>query len=152
MNKDRIKRVQQDRDGNIVVEIVKYNVVSCLFHSVFGFLTFIVLIGGIVSFVAGARILSIVAIVVATLLWAWTWIHSNDVLKKNVYPSVLLDYLKQSKSSVVDENTVARFDPHRDYIECLGTDGALYYFHVEFLMERLPLYAVKILTSPITNE
>ena len=134
-----------------MVTIEKYNVITCLFHSVFGLLTLMSLAGGIMGVIMGKTIVAIVAFVVVAFLWAATWLNANDSLKKSIYTNILIDHLK-SQDAKVPAPVLARFFPSQDYIECLGEDGIISCYTVEFLMEKLLLYIVKIHTRPKQDE
>ena len=144
---NRIKQQTVDKDGSIVITIRKYNAISCLFHSLFGLLMLGLLLGGIAILVKGKTIEAIVAFVICVLLWAAAWLNANDSLKKRIYTKALLEHLKSLNPEMV-EPVIARFYPSGDYIECLERNGAVRRYSVEFVMEKLPMYVVKIHTRP----
>lgn len=143
----RIKQQTVDKDGNIVITIRKYNAISCLSHSLFGLLMLGLLLGGIAILVKGKTIEAIVAFVICVLLWAAAWLNANDSLKKRIYTKALLEHLKSLNPEMV-EPVIARFYPSGDYIECLERNGTVRRYLVEFVMEKLPMYVVKIHTRP----
>lgn len=144
---NRIKQQTEDKDGSIVITIRKYNAISCLFHSLFGLLMLGLLFGGIAFLVKGKTIVAIVAFVMCVFLWAAAWLNSNDSLKKRVYTTALLEHLK-AQNPEMPEPVIARFYPSGDYIECLERNGTVRRYLVEFVMEKLPMYVVKIHTRP----
>ena len=143
----RIKQQTVDKDRNIVITIRKYNAISCLSHSIFGLLMLGFLLGGIAILVQGKTIVAIVAFVMCVFFWAAAWLNANDSLKKRVYTAALLEHLK-AQNPEMPEPVIARFYPSGDYIECLERNGAVRRYSVEFVMEKLPLYVVKIHTRP----
>lgn len=143
----RIKQQTVDKDGNIVIAIEKYTAILCLFHSIFGYMLFVLLAGGIMSLVLGEPVVAIVAFVLCAFLWAAAWLNANDSLKKRVFTTVLLEHLK-SLAPEKREPVIARFYPDIDCIECLESDGRVQRYRVEFVMEKLPLYVVRIHTKP----
>lgn len=143
----RIKQQTVDKDGNIVITIRKYNAIPCLFHSLFGLLMIGLLFGGIAILVKGKTIVAIVAFVMCVFLWAAAWLNANDSLKKRVYTTALLGHLK-AQNPEMPEPVIARFYSSGDYIECLERDGTVRRYLVEFVMENLPMYVVRIHTRP----
>ena len=144
--KDRIVNTTIDRDNNIVVTIRKYGWLLCLFHS-FWVLPFILCMAGVVVLsVRQQWTTAIVILIFAFLSWIKAWLNSNDKLKSRIYIALLRDFMR--KSMPEDELPIMiRYDSDRYVIEAMMKDGELRTYKVEHIMEKLPLYAVKIHTT-----
>ncbi len=141
----RIKKLVVDKDRNLVLTIEKYNAVICLFHSFYGIFVLVFLTGGICSLIMREAICAIVALVFSLFLWSAAWLNANDSLKKRIFTSALLEHFK-TQCPEKQEPVLARFYPSLDYIECLEGDGSMNRYSVECVMEKLPLYVVRIHT------
>lgn len=144
--KDRIVNKTIDRDNNIVVTIRKYGWLKCLFHSIWGIVVLLCM-AGFVSLLAKQQwVAAIVLLIFSTLAWAKAWLHSNDKLKSCIYITLLKDFLRKSMSEE-DLPIIIRYDFDGYVIKTMMKDGELRDYKVEHIMEKLPLYAVKIHTK-----
>ena len=89
---------------------------------------------------------AIVILIFAFFSWLKAWLNSNDKLKSRIYIALLRDFMR--KSMPEDELPIMiRYDSDRYVIEAMMKDGELRTYNVEHIMEKLPLYAVKIHTT-----
>ena len=135
-----------DKDNNIIVTIRKYGWVTCLFHSIWS-LSLVLCLAGFVGLLAiQLWVAAIVFLIFAAIAWAKAWLHSNDKLKSRIYITLLKDFLKKSTSEE-DLPIIIRYDSDGYVIETMMKDGEFRTYKVEHIMEKLPLYAVKIHTK-----
>ena len=144
---NRILSQTIDEAKNIVITIKKYNVILCLFHSLYGIVTFIFLAGSISAIFMTKHTMAIVASVFGVLFWIGAWLNANDNLKKHIYTTVLLEFIK-NKCPGIQSPVYAVFHPSLDYIECIKSSGAINRYMVEYIMEKRSLYTVRIHTKP----
>lgn len=149
--KDRIVNTVIDRDNNIVVTIRKYGWLTCMFHSLWSIVLVLFIAGALFLLVKQEWVAVIVFLIFAALAWGKTWLHSNDKLKSRIYITLLRDFLKKS---MPEEGLpiIIRYNPDAYVIETMIKDGDMRTYKVEHLMEKLPLYAVKIHTKPLKKE
>ena len=149
--KDRVVNTTIDRDNNIVVTIRKYGWLTCIFHSFWSIVLVLFIAGALFLLVKQQWVAVIVFLIFAALAWAKAWLHSNDKLKSRIYITLLKDFLKKS---MPEKNIpiIIRYDSDGYFIETLMKDGELRTCKVEHIMEKLPLYAVKIHTKPLKDE
>lgn len=144
--KDRIVYTTIDRDNNIVVTIRKYGWFTCMFHSLWSIAFVLCIVGASFLLAKQQWVAVMVFLIFAALAWAKAWFHSNDKLKSHIYIALLKDFLRKSMSEE-DFPIIIRYDPDGYFIETMMKDGELRTYKVEHIMEKLPLYAVKIHTN-----
>lgn len=135
-----------DKDNNIVVTIRKYGWLTCLYHSIWSLALVLCLAGLVVLLAKEQWVAAIVFLIFAALAWTKAWLHSNDKLKRRIYITLLKDFLRKSMSEE-DLPIIIRYDSDGYFIETMMKDGELRTYKVEHIMEKLPLYAVKIHTN-----
>lgn len=140
-NTNRVKSAVVDRDGNLVVAIIKYSWFACLAHSLYSLPLFAILVGAVFSIVAKWWIVAAVLFVVCIIIWMKIWVDANDKLKKRIYPRLFIEYLAGESAEM---KSIVRFDPHTDLLLVITHSGEVKSHKVEFIMEDLPLYMVKI--------
>ena len=149
--KDRIVNTTIDGDNNIVVTIQKYGWLTCMFHSLWS-IVFVLCLFGVLFFLAKQQwVAVIVFLIFAALAWAKTWLHSNDKLKSRIYFTLLNEFLKKSMPEE-DLPIIIRYDYSGYTIETMKKDGDRRTYKVEHIIEKLPLYAVKIHTKPLDDK
>lgn len=149
--KDRIVNTTIDRDNNIVVTIRKYGWFTCMFHSLWS-VAFVLCIAGALFLLAKHQWGAVIVFLIFTALaWAKAWLHSNDKLKSRIYITLLKDFQRKSMPEE-DIPIIIRYDSDGYFIETMMKDGELRTYKIEHIMEKLPLYAVKIYTKPINDE
>lgn len=149
--KDRIVNTTIDGDNNIVVTIQKYGWLTCMFHSLWS-IGFVLCLFGVLFFLAKQQwVAVIVFLIFAALAWAKTWLHSNDKLKSRIYVTLLKEFLKKSMPEE-DLPIIIRYDYSGYAIETMKKDGDRRTYKVEHIIEKLPLYAVKIHTKPLDDK
>lgn len=149
--KDRIVNTTIDGDNNIVVTIQKYGWLTCMFHSLWS-IVFVLCLFGVLFFLAKQQwVAVIVFLIFAALAWAKTWLHSNDKLKSRIYVTLLNEFLKKSMPEE-DLPIIIRYDYSGYTIETMKKDGDRRTYKVEHIIEKLPLYAVKIHTKPLDDK
>lgn len=149
--KDRIVNTTIDGDNNIVVTIQKYGWLTCMFHSLWS-IVFVLCLFGVLFFLAKQQwVAVIVFLIFAALAWAKTWLHSNDKLKSRIYVTLLKEFLKKSMPEK-DLPIIIRYDYSGYTIETMKKDGDRRTYKVEHIIEKLPLYAVKIHTKPLDDK
>lgn len=141
----RIKKVVEDKDGNLVVAIMKYKTMECLFHSIYGLLAFFMVMMAIGY---NSWLWIGVPVLLFFFFWLKAWLHANDKLKKAIYPELLEDHLIAKKIIVVPFIS-KRFIPDVDYITCVSNNGEEQIYKVDFIHEQSALYVVKIYVSQI---
>lgn len=135
-----------DKDNNIIVTIRKYGWLTCLFHSIWS-LALVICLAGFVALLAKQQwVAEIVFLIFATFAWVKAWLHSNDKLKSRIYITLLMDFLRKSMSEE-DLPIIIRYDSDGYVIKTMMKDGERRNYKVEHIMEKLPLYAVKIHTN-----
>ena len=144
--KDRIIYTTIDRDNNIVVTIRKYGWFTCLLHSLWSIAIILCIAGALFLLVKQQWITIIVFSIFAAFAWAKAWLHSNDKLKSRIYITLLKDFLRKSMSEE-DLPIIIRYDSDGYFIKTMMKDGELKIYKIEHIMEKLPLYAVKIHTN-----
>lgn len=149
--KDRIVNTTIDGDKNIVVSIRKYGWLTCVFHSFWSIAFVLCIAGGVFLIVKQQWVAANVLLIFVALAWAKTWLHSNDKLKSRIYITLLKDFLEKSIPEE-DLPIIIRYDSDGYFIETMMKDGELRTYKVEHIMEKLPLYAVKIHTKPHKDE
>lgn len=149
--KDRIVNTTIDRDNNIVVTIRKYGCFACMFHSLWSVAFVFCIAGAWVPLAKQQWAAVMVFLILAALAWTKAWLHSNDKLKRRIYITLLTEFLKKSMTEE-EIPIIIRYDSDSYYIETMMKDGELRTYNVEYVMEKLPLYAVKIHTKPIKEE
>lgn len=149
--KDRIVNTTIDGDNNIVVTIRKSGWFTCVFHSFWSMAFVLFIAGALFLFVKQQWVAVIVFLIIAALAWAKAWLHSNDKLKSRIYITLLKNFLK---NSIPEEDLpiIIRYDSDGYFIETMMKDGELRTYKVEHIMEKLPLYAVKIHTKPLDDK
>lgn len=148
----RIRSLSVDKNGDVILAYDKYGWFMCLFHSLYGLLLLLLLVGCTIMLVCGWSLIAILAFVGAVFCWAGAWLNANDKLKKKLYPSILLEQLANKKVEVIDNILIIRYLVSGEYIEMLTKDGDLRRYAVEFLREDSPLYVVKIHTAAKTGK
>ena len=149
--KNRIVNTTIDRDNNIVVTIRKYGWLTCMFHSLWS-IVFVLCLFGVLFFLAKQQwVAVIVFLIFAALAWAKTWLHSNDKLKSRIYVTLLNEFLKKSMPEE-DLPIIIRYDYSGYTIETMKKDGDRRTYKVEHIIEKLPLYAVKVHTKPLDDK
>lgn len=138
----RIKKIAESEDS-IVVAIVKYNWLECLFHSFYGILFFLFLVVSILVIALGYEFWSLIPGVLCLFCWAEAWLNSNDKLKSRIYTEKLEAYLLK-RGKIAEPFMTKCFNHHSDSIECITANGEKQMYKVEFLQEQLPLYVVRI--------
>ena len=73
------------------------------------------------------------------------WVNANDNLKKRVYSGILEKYYEENNYGSI---SLMHYSPHQDLITVISSSGETHSYYVEFITEDLPLYIVKIHTSP----
>lgn len=149
--KDRIVNNTIDRDNNIVVTIRKYGWLTCVFHSFWSIVFFVCIAGVLFLFVKQQWVAGIVFLIFTAFAWTKAWLHSNDKLKSRIYISLFKDFLKKSMPED-DQPIIIRYDYVGYVIETMMKDGDMRTYKVEHIMEKLPLYAVKIHTKSLKEE
>lgn len=138
---NRVKSAVVDRDGNLVVAIKKYSWLSCLVHSFYSLLLIALLVGVVFSIVAKWWVVAAVLFVIGIVIWMQMWLDANDKLKKRLYPRLFIEHLDGESAEM---KSIVRFDPHTDLLSVVSDSGEIKNHKVEFIMEDLPLYMVKI--------
>lgn len=141
----RVKNVVVDGDGNLVVTIIKYSWFTCLFHSFYSLILLALLVGAVISLIEEWWMVSIVLFLIGIFMWMQTWVNANDRLKKRIYPRLFIEYLGNKS---LQTQGIVRFDPHTDLLFVVSPDGEIKRHKVEFVMEDLPVYMVKIHSLP----
>ena len=141
-----------DKNGDVILAYDKYGWFMCLFHSLYGLLVLLLLVGCTIMLVCGWSLIAILAFVGAVFCWAGAWLNANDKLKKKLYPSILLEQLANKEAEFIDNSLIIRYLVSGEYIEMLTKDGELRRYAVEFLREDSPLYVVKIHTAAKTGK
>ena len=132
-----------DKEGNMIVAICKYDVLSSLIHSAYGFLVLALFIGAITCVVREEWFWSLILFFLCLLFWLLAWVNANDKLKNRIYPTLLEQHLlKNSKISA--PFVIKSFSHNSNAIKCITDNGEEWSFKVEFLQEQLPLYVIKI--------
>ena len=149
--KDRILNTTIDGDNNIVVTIRKYGWLICMFHSLWSIVFILCLFGALFFLAKQQWVAVIVFLIFAALAWAKTWLHSNDKLKSRIYVTLLNEFLKKSMPEE-DLPIIIRYDYSGYTIETMKKDGDRRTYKVEHIIEKLPLYAVKIHTKPLDDK
>ncbi len=139
----RIIRNVIDKDGNLVVAILKYNSIMCLVHSGYGFLSLGLLLATVAVILLGAGFASILTGVLCLFFWLKAWLHANDKLKCGIYPDLLEQHLLKN-GGITSPFIIKRYYPDPSFIKCITVEGDEQSYKVEFLQEKLPLYVVKI--------
>lgn len=143
---ERVNKVVEDQEGNLVVAIRKYNWIECLFHSIYGFF-FLVFLTIIITLVVYSQwIWAIAAFVICMFCWAKSWLNANDRLKGHIY-TVLLEQHLLENHAITAPFIVKRYYSGIDSIKCVDEKGEVKEYKVEFIQEELPLYVVKIMTK-----
>ena len=137
----RAKCAVVDGDGNLVVTIVKYSWLTCLFHSFYSFLLLALLVGVVLSVVEQWWIVAVALFVFGIFIWMQIWVDANDKLKKRIYPKLFIEHFDGES---VEMKSIVRFDQHTDLLLVVPPSGEIKSHKVEFIMEDLPLYMVKI--------
>lgn len=148
----RIRSLSVDKNGDVILAYDKYGWFMCLFHSLYGLLVLLLLVGCTIMLVCGWSLIAILAFVGAVFCWAGAWLNANDKLKKKLYPSILLEQLANKEAEFIDNSLIIRYLVSGEYIEMLTKDGELRRYAVEFLREDSPLYVVKIHTAAKTGK
>jgi len=143
---NRLINTTIDKENNIIITIRKYGWYTCLFHSVWGLVQVLCLAGFVCLLVKQQWVAAIVFLIFAALAWIKAWLHSNDKLKSRIYITLLKDFLRKTMSEE-DLPIIIRYDSDGYFIETMMKDGELRTYKVEHIMEKLPLYAVKIHTN-----
>lgn len=151
-DKQHINSITQDTDGNLVVSINKFGVFTSLFRSVFGYSAMIVFIGGIVALYHGLIIYSIIAFFAIIILASLAWLNANDNLKKRIFPIILKEHINNTNIDKDFNPFLIYFIPREDKLEVIDKNGDKYYFEVEHIVEKLPLYVVKIIIRAKKSE
>ena len=141
-----------DKNGDVILAYDKYGWFMCLFNSLYGLFVLLLLVGCAIMLVYSWWLIAILAFVVAVFCWAGAWLNANDRLKKNLYPSILLEQLANKEVEVIDNILIIQYLVSGEYIEMLTKDGDLRRYAVEFLREDSPLYVVKIHTAAKTGK
>lgn len=135
-----------DKDNNIIVTIRKYGWLTCLFHFIWS-LALVLCLAGFVTLLAIEHwVAAVLFLIFAAIAWAKAWLHSNDKFKSRIYITLLKDFLRKSMSEE-DLPIIFYYDSDGYFIETMMKDGELRTYKVEHIMEKLPLYAVKIHTK-----
>lgn len=135
-----------DKDNNLVVTIRKYGWFTCMIHSIWGIVVLLCMAVFVTLLAKQQWVAAIVFLIFATLAWAKSWLHSNDKLKSRIYITLLKNFLKKSMPED-DLPILIRYDSDGYVIKTMMKDGELRDYKVEHIMEKLPLYAVKIHTK-----
>ncbi len=144
----RIKKVIEDQDGNLVIAITKYRWAESLCHSGYGIVVLICIVVAL-SFVAmGLWIWAVISLLVSVFFWVKAWLNANDRLKGRIYPELLEKHVLKNGSET-NPFILKRFYPFVDKITCICDDGTEKEYKVEFMLEQLPMYVVKIHTSVV---
>ena len=106
---------------------------------------------GLLKFAKQQWVAVIVFLIFAALAWAKTWLHSNDKLNSRIYVTLLNEFLKKSMPEE-DLPIIIRYDYSGYTIETMKKDGDRRTYKVEHIIEKLPLYAVKIHTKPLDDK
>lgn len=140
---NRIVKNVVDRDGNIVVAILKYNTLSCLFHSFYGIIVILLLVGTVASIALGYSLGAVVPGVVFFFFWLKAWLNANDKLKEHIYPELLEKHLMET--GIIEGPFIVKdYNADAYVIECITDKGDNVSYKVEVMQEKLPLYVVKI--------
>lgn len=142
---NRVKSAVVDRDGNLIVTIIKYNWLACLVHSLYSLLLLALLVGVVFSIVAKWWVVAAVLFVIGIIIWMQMWVDANDKLKKRLYPRLYIEHLDGESAEM---KSFVRFDPHTDLLFVVSPSGEVKSHKVEFIMEDHPLYMVKIHSLP----
>lgn len=138
---NRVKSAVVDGDGNLVVTIIKYNWLACLVHSLYSLFLLALLVGVVFSIVAKWWVVTAVLFVIGIIIWMQMWLDANDKLKKRLYTRLYIEHLDGESAEM---KSIVRFDPHTDLLLVISPSGEIKSHKVEFIMEDLPLYMVKI--------
>lgn len=139
----RIIKAVEDKEGNLVLAIKKFNWMNCLFHSFYGFLFVLFFTATIVFFIYGYLIWALALVMMCLFFWVMTWLNSNDKLKERIYPEMLENHLL--KKVVIKTPFISKcFNSHKETIECITESGEKKEYKVEFMQEHRLLYVVKI--------
>lgn len=106
---------------------------------------------GVFLFVKQHWVAANVLLIFVALAWAKAWLHSNDKLKSRIYVTLLNEFLKKSMPEE-DLPIIIRYDYSGYTIETMKKDGDRRTYKVEHIIEKLPLYAVKIHTKPLDDK
>lgn len=151
MNKTDSKRIKSavtDKDGNITVILIKYNWLTCLFHSYLSLFLLLALVGFVFSLISGWWLAAAVLFGIGIVFWMYIWVKANDNLKKRVYSGILKKHFEENN---YDSITLMHYSPHQDSITVVSSIGEAHSYYVEFITEDFPLYIVKIHTSPTAS-
>lgn len=135
-----------DKENNIIVTIRKYGWFTCLLHSIWSLAVVLCLAGLVFLLTKQQWGAAIVFLILAALAWSKAWLHSNDKLKSRIYIALLKDFLKKSMPED-DLPLIIRYNSDGYFIKTMMKDGERRNYKVEYIMEKLPLYAVKIYTK-----
>lgn len=138
----RIKSVAEAEDS-IVVTIVKYNWLECLFHSLYGILSLLIMAVTILVIACGYGFWSLIPGVFGLFCWGEAWLNSNDKLKGRIYTEKLEEHLLK-RGMITGPFITKRFNHHSDSIDCITVNGEQQVHKVKFMQEQLPLYVVRI--------
>lgn len=150
--KQHINSVTQDTDGNLVISINIFGVFHSLLRSVFGYIAILTFIGGIFAFYYGKICISMIAFFTVLVLVALAWLNANDNLKKRLFPLILREYINNKDSGKEFNPLRIQYLPGEDRIEVIDRNGDKYCFMVNHIMEKIPLYIVRIIIRTNNSE
>ena len=138
-----IKVVETEDKRSLVVAINKFRWIGCLFRSLLGILSLLLLATTIVTVVYGYGFWAFAPGILCLLCWAGAWLKSNDRLKERIYLELLEETLLKS-GKLSDPFLTKQLNVSLDTIDCITINGEAQRYEYVVMQEKLPLYVVKI--------